>query len=138
LYLKQQHTGMSRLIATIFFSIYLLSTSELDQLMKIPVVFQHYHEHIRMEGNISFTAFLAEHYLHSDPKDPDYARDMQLPFKTQGHSFFFLLTPATAPRSTLTELQVFSALASTRFANTCDYFIPTGFHKGIFQPPRQA
>lgn len=128
---------MSRVFATIFLSIYLISTSELDQLMKLPVIFQHYHEHIRMEGKISFKAFLIEHYLESDPKDPDYARDMQLPFKTCSHSFFMLM-PVAPPKLSLIGLQVVSHKLRQQFPLTSAFHIPSGFHKGIFQPPRLA
>jgi hypothetical protein len=105
--------------------------------MKLPVVFQHFQEHLRMGRKISFGEFLAEHYLHDDPKDPDYARDMQLPFKTYSH-YFFMLIPAAAPKVVLAELPVNMQWQPPGFPRAAAHTIPVGYHMGIFQPPRQA
>lgn len=51
-------------------------------MLKLPVVFQHFAEHQQENKNISFIRFLDMHYMHGSPKDKDYDRDMQLPFKT--------------------------------------------------------
>jgi hypothetical protein len=68
----------------LFLAVYLFSATEAYQLLKLPVVFQHFKEHKKEDKNISFLQFLAMHYLHGSPKDKDYERDMQLPFKTSG------------------------------------------------------
>ena len=45
-------------------------------------MFQHYAEHQVEDKSISFIDFLDIHYMHGSPKDDDYDRDMQLPFKS--------------------------------------------------------
>ena len=60
---------------------YLFATTDAYQLLKLPVVFQHFAEHRAEDKNISCLAFLDMHYMHGSPKDADYDRDMQLPFK---------------------------------------------------------
>ena len=50
--------------------------------MKLPKIFEHFAEHKLEDKNISFFQFLAIHYMHGSPKDKDYDKDMQLPFKT--------------------------------------------------------
>jgi hypothetical protein len=94
--------ALKKASAILFLSIYLLSTTTAAQLMKLPVVFQHFSEHQQENKRISFTRFLAVHYLHGSPKDKDYDRDMQLPFKTSGDcisciaiAFVSLITPFT-------------------------------------------
>ena len=74
-------TILKKTIAILFLSIYLLATTEAHQLFKLPVVFQHFVEHQQEDSNISFLKFLDMHYMHGSPKDADYDRDMQLPFK---------------------------------------------------------
>lgn len=64
--------------------IYLLSTEEAKQLLKLPVVFQHFAEHKQEDSKLTLLEFLAIHYLHGSPKDKDYDKDMKLPFKTSG------------------------------------------------------
>lgn len=84
---------MKKSIAILFFSIYLCSTTEAHELLKIPIVFQHFLEHQAENQGISVAAFLKMHYLQGDVKDKDYARDMQLPFKTAGEFFSSSITP---------------------------------------------
>ncbi len=127
---------MRRSGAIVFFLIYLAAVIQLEQLVKIPVLFQHYREHIRMEGKISFLAFLQEHYVQDDATDPDYARDMQLPFKTSHH--FFILMTAAAPKPAVD-------YNSPAVDPKCHYISPFDdpgpinlFTDHIFQPPRSA
>jgi hypothetical protein len=69
-------------LTTIFFlAVYLFATTDAYQLLKLPVVFQHFAEHRAENKNIKFLEFLDMHYMHGSPKDADYERDMQLPFK---------------------------------------------------------
>ena len=54
----------------------------MHQLLKLPVVFQHFAEHKVENRDISFLQFLDMHYMHGSPMDKDHDRDMQLPFKS--------------------------------------------------------
>jgi hypothetical protein len=54
----------------------------LDQVLKIPVLVVHYHEHKQANESISFMQFLSMHYWGTDDNDNDQDRDMQLPYKT--------------------------------------------------------
>lgn len=76
--------GLKKLTAIFFFAAYLLSATEAHQLLKLPVVFQHFAEHQQENRNISFLQFLDMHYMHGSPMDKDHDRDMQLPFKATG------------------------------------------------------
>lgn len=120
--------------AIILFVVYLAAVVQLEQLAKLPVLFQHYREHIRMEGEISFLAFLQEHYVEDDSTDYDYARDMQLPFKTSHH--FFLLMNAAAPRPACDFIST-TIIARPQNASPFDDPGPENtFTDNIFQPPR--
>lgn len=124
---------MRKPIGLIFFFIYLASVIQLEQLVKLPVLFQHYREHIRMEGKISFLTFLEEHYVQDDPSDADYARDMQLPFKTSHHFFMQVIA---APRPVLEYVNI-TADIHTQYVNPLnDRRVSNSFPSKIFQPPR--
>lgn len=51
------------------------------QLLKLPILIQHFSEHKALDPTISFTDFLSMHYWGEDIDDNDYDRDMKLPFK---------------------------------------------------------
>ena len=69
-------------------------TTELHQLFKRPVLFQHYAEHKQLDDSVSFTEFLSMHYWGNDLNDNDNDRDMQLPFKKlDAHAPHFVFAP---------------------------------------------
>lgn len=74
---------MRRITAIFFFTIVLVSQTPLQQLLKLPVLFQHYMEH-KDPANLSFLDYIEEHYFNGNPRDEDYPRDQQLPFRTAG------------------------------------------------------
>jgi hypothetical protein len=51
-------------------------------MLKLPVLVQHFKEHRAENSNITFTEFIVLHYFSGNPKDKDYNRDQQLPFRT--------------------------------------------------------
>ena len=127
---------MTRFIAILFLSLQLLTNTELCQLVKLPVLFEHYREHEALNKGISFFSFLNMHYFNSDPRDADYARDMQLPFKTNTgallvcHSPSVPVSPAgfvlVPPKKEIPQHYIrhyFSRISSDN-------------HNDIFQPPR--
>lgn len=85
---------MKKLISILLLSLYLVSTTELYQFLKIPVLIEHYMEHKELNPVITFNTFLKMHY-HNPVKDSDYQRDQQLPFASySGHLIVvFTITP---------------------------------------------
>lgn len=75
---------MKRFIATMLLSAILFAGTPLQQLLKLPVLVQHYFEHKQQDNSTSFAGFLIHHYLEEgkDDVDKDHARDCQLPFKS--------------------------------------------------------
>lgn len=72
----------------------MLSNSwEFDQLVKIPVLFSHYNEHLSQDQSMSFIGFLKLHYQ-SDNLEHDQNQDHQnLPFKShECHNMTQVLT----------------------------------------------
>lgn len=95
-------TILKKPIAILFLSIYLLATTEAQQLFKLPVVFQHFVEHQQEDNSISFLEFLDMHYMHGSPKDADYDRDMQLPFKKSADCVSVMSSAAVADQFAIT------------------------------------
>ena len=74
------------------------------------------------------------HYFNSDPKDADYASDMQLPFKS--HTQCQLTTIATILFDTYSEIPhvVYSDFKVRRTSD--ENLLPGDFLSAIWQPPR--
>ncbi|MEO6305597.1 MAG: hypothetical protein ABIP51_20710 [Bacteroidia bacterium] len=63
-------------------SVYLISSTELNQFMKLPLFVKHFIEHKDKDAQLTLSEFIEIHYAHGDVKDADYDEDMKLPFKT--------------------------------------------------------
>ncbi len=70
---------MKKLISILLLSLYLVSTTELYQLLKMPLLIEHYIQHKSLNSEMSLTAFLKTHYDHP-VKDSDHDQDQKLPF----------------------------------------------------------
>lgn len=78
-------------------AIYSLTLTEFHQLLKIPVLIEHFVEHHREDRSISLMSFLKMHYPGKFSMDDDYSKDQQLPFRSSDCSAttaFIVLLPA--------------------------------------------
>jgi hypothetical protein len=73
---------VKKTIALFFLATTLLSTTQLSELLKLPLLVQHYAVHKEQNQALSFLGFLELHYAQENPKAPDYDTDMKLPFKS--------------------------------------------------------
>ena len=126
---------MKKATAIFFLAVYLFSTTEANQLLKLPVVFQHYTEHQDENKSISFLRFLANHYLHGSPKDKDYERDMQLPFKTS-NDCVSSISPAFV--TSMPEISIDKPVELSEKKNSfpTSQFSLSSFLSSIWQPPK--
>ena len=129
---------MRRSIAILLLALQLFTGTELCQLFKAPVLFEHYNEHKGGDKSLTFLAFLREHYLNGDERDPDYARDMQLPFKSCAGALI-------ASHGTSIPIPGFTVLLPVpafEIEKQYHYFYgawqPSQIIHTIFQPPRVA
>jgi hypothetical protein len=122
-----------KIIAILFLSLLISSSTEWLQLLKIPVLVQHFIEHKREDDKISFIAFLKMHYRATPIKDKDYDRDMQLPFKTD-NCVFLALTFFHQKHGI--EIVNHEQIISTKHSLYKDDFNTSQVLKTIWQPPR--
>jgi hypothetical protein len=73
---------VKKYIPIFLLSLYLISLTELSQLIKLPMLVEHYSEHKEKNKNLSVLDFLYMHYSQNNVKDADYDKDMKLPFKS--------------------------------------------------------
>ena len=114
-----------------------MATTELYQLLKLPVLIEHFMEHKAQNKNITLFEFLCLHYAHGDVRDADYEKDMKLPFKTHGNCFstniiavVVNLTPKiTLPvKSNFAELKIIIPSEEVTFSSL--------YNSNIWQPPK--
>lgn len=114
----------------------LMTQTELYQLLKLPVIFQHFTEHQKHDASISFFDFIAMHYAGDDKQDADQQRDMQLPFKTSDHNVV-----SGVPFGLDTDLPSIPAPLMPNQSQLPVYSFD-GYHSihasDIWQPPKQA
>jgi len=121
---------MLRFAAISLFLIYLISFTEFKEVLRLPLLVQHYGEHKELAGEMSFFEFLVMHY-ETDVAHDD--RDNRLPFKDCSQSFIGQVV--------VLPIQKIS-LADRSEVNTPDYQFfylqhePKLIASDIFQPPK--
>ena len=107
----------------------------MHQLLKLPILVEHFREHRSLNPGITLLDFLKEHYQGHTIVDNDYQRDMQLPFKTTdcltSYSIVFEEPVSFEVERVMAELQ-------KEFNLHPEYFPSRQALDNIFQPPRVA
>ncbi len=126
---------MKKIIAISFLFIYAFSTTELAQLVKLPLLIEHYQEHKKENNDITLLQFLAIHYTHGNVKDADYDKDMQLPFKTHDGCINASIA-AFVPFNFSTSVEKPCTTENKSYPTLKDKFLANSFLSNIWQPPR--
>jgi hypothetical protein len=114
-----------------------ISLTELNQLVKLPLLIEHFIEHKGKDSSLSLWAFLDMHYAHGDVKDADYDEDMKLPFKSHDgcvNTFFISFVPNTfddlSTKPVYIEDNTYSVYEET--------FLTSSYLSFIWQPPKSC
>lgn len=127
---------MKKMFAILFMFLYLTASTELHQLLKLPILIEHFVEHQSINNNLTFLDFLSMHYSHEDDHDGDKEKDMKLPFKSHSccneTNSFVALVPS--------QVFTFIAFQTTQVRvkiSSCYAFCTTSSHlNAIWQPPQ--
>ncbi len=128
---------LKKITSIFFLTLYLFSTTEANELLKLPVIFQHYAEHQQEDKSISFLQFLDIHYMHGSPKDKDYERDMQLPFKTPTQCISSIV-PEFVPLMPEISIDKPIELSENKKSFPKTQFILSSYLSNIWQPPKSC
>ncbi|OYW20175.1 MAG: hypothetical protein B7Z54_01845 [Sphingobacteriales bacterium 12-47-4] len=122
--------------AAILLTVFMLSHTELHQLVKIPVLLDHFREHKLEDPGLGFYAFLRMHY-EKIVIDDDYQRDQQLPFRDVDCGIVNATATDIPPQLIRIERQSLSEYAIQFHPKRIISY--THLHLAdIFQPPRLA
>lgn len=127
---------MRKTVAILFTAIYLFGATEASQLLKIPVLVQHYYEHKAGNSSVTLYAFLQMHYLGNDNDDSDNTRDQSLPFKTMDDCCFFASNTLPPQKLQLILIDENNVIQKFALLNDASRFFLSP--EDIFQPPRSC
>ena len=124
---------MKKYITIFLLLCYMFSMTELHQVLKAPLLVEHYYEHNDKE-ELSVLTFLEMHYLNGNIKDADFEKDMKLPFKNfqDNHTNVVLSLPETTNFFNFIIYSV-SEQKSFCFENQVN---TSSFLTSIWQPPK--
>jgi len=96
---------MHRKITFITAFLFLISSTELHELARVPQLVMHFCHHQAMEPKLSVTSFLKLHYQANHPDDRDDNEDRQLPFKS-GYDIVHIDVTTAIPREAETTVYI--------------------------------
>ncbi|WP_312090419.1 hypothetical protein [Chryseobacterium sp.] len=125
---------MKKLVSILLLMLYLVSTTELYQLLKIPQLVEHYIEHKGLNAEMSLTTFLKIHY-DNPVKDGDFGKDQKLPFIIHAKPLNLIFT---LDKGFELELQnnSFKNIVSHRMPSKDEGHCFKGFVDVVWEPPR--
>ena len=114
---------------------YLNSFCEVQQIVKLPNLVEHYIKHKMANHNMSLYAFFKMHYLDKQVRDKDYKEDMNLPFKTHNNFVSFITLNIPPEKANLNfKKRLIYVDYSPNFSYS-EKFFPSVFQK-IWEPPK--
>jgi hypothetical protein len=121
---------MNRILAISFLVLYINSNTEFHEMLRLPILLEHYSEHKQKVSDISFWDFLVMHYKTGVAHDSD---DNKLPFKDPCHSFTASTLALPIHKIVLKEIIL---LTKTDYAGVHFETFIASHLSDIFQPPR--
>jgi hypothetical protein len=123
---------MRKKISLLSAFIFLLSSTELHELARLPQLIGHYIHHHRQNPSMNLAAFIHLHYQNDHPSDNDEREDGQLPFKSGIDSVNTDITNSILPAP----LAGNSFVAIQKIKTYCPEGVPLHRAYIIFHPPR--
>lgn len=129
---------MKKIAAIFLILIFLFGATEAYQLLKLPLLVQHYIQHRSEDPDISFISFLRIHYNKKLVIDADWQQDQQLPFKTQQSANTFMFGFVSMPSHPISVQSAPPPFVQKTFRIDKDPEYSFTRLQDIFQPPKLA
>jgi hypothetical protein len=129
---------MKKLATIALFCIFLFGSTEAYQLLKLPLLMEHYLKHRTENPEISFISFIKLHYNKKLIIDDDWQQDQQLPFKTQQSANAFMFGFVSMPSKPISVQVLVIPYPQKTFRIEKQHVYSFTLLQDIFQPPRQA
>lgn len=126
---------MKRFIAIFFLLVYVISLTEFNQLVKLPVLVEHFKEHKSKNKELTLLKFLAMHYADEQAGDADHDTDMKLPFKSH-EGCLNAMIEVYVPASTTHSITKPAPIGIKSYLPYSESFLNSSFLSSIWQPPK--
>lgn len=122
---------MKNITSIVLLFLYLSTFTEMHQVMRLPILFAHYQEHLSQKGDIGFLDYLSSHYLDDSHEDN---RHQDLPFKYK-HCEILHLVIAVVPFPGPSAFVSFSLWNQPRVSYEPQFHYQFAI-ASVWQPPR--
>lgn len=129
---------MQKLLVILFFCAYLTATTELHQLLRLPLLIEHYLQHRAQDASLDFIAFLKLHYSDNAHADSDAQEDRQLPFKSHDSCHGYVTVVGILQPIPVFHCKPVSYTEPVRHRLRPDSFLIASHLATIWQPPKQG
>lgn len=126
---------MKRFVSILFLASYLLSLTELNQLIKLPLLIEHFTEHQQNDKSLTLYKFLYMHYSNDDHNDADNEKDEQLPFKSHNNCLNSSVL-AFLPDHTYSIHNKNDIIEKINYTINNQNTLPSSYLDSIWQPPK--
>lgn len=123
---------MKKITAIFLLAVFMVSSTEAHELLKLPFLFHHYIEHRTKNAEIGVLAFLKLHYSQANNNDNDEDEDMKLPFKVASDLTIYNFVPSVRQVDT----KPVYGEPGTSFSIFQNKLIPSKIVFSVFRPPR--
>lgn len=117
----------------------LCSTTDVNQVFRLPRLVQHYLEHKEQNGALNFVAFIKMHYS-TDNNEASESQHENLPFKNHITPLVCLVVVLNQQPVIVPATSTFKVFIKTKdsFAPSKDQFLSSQYLSTIWQPPKVA
>jgi hypothetical protein len=125
---------VKRLFSIFLLITYLFSATVFGELLKIPILIDHYKEHKAANVDMDIFDFFYLHYASKKNIDADYQKDLKLPFKSNSEStmqLYSCIEPYTV--LLINNIYYIDKITPKAFYQN---FHTNYYFGGIWQPPR--
>ena len=114
-----------------------MATTELYQLLKLPLLIEHFVEHKKQNKHITLIDFLYLHYANGNVRDADYEKDMKLTFNTYSNHVSLNIIGIVASSIMKEVVRLKSNFVQLKLnILSKESFIASSYHSNIWQPPK--
>lgn len=126
---------LKKIISISILVIYMISCTEFDQLLRVPLLVTHFVEHKLENNTISFGEFILIHYVEDYSFNGDYERDMDLPFKSLDGNSIQVVASIPSNGFYLKAKPIYTNEGKFTLFEEC--FINNAYLSSIWQPPKE-
>jgi len=126
---------VKRFFAIFFLLVYVISLTEFNQLVKLPILVEHFKEHKSKNKELTLLKFLSMHYAAEETQDADHDTDMKLPFKSHEGCLNAMLEVYVPSNTGDVFVKPVPSNIHTYFPYK-ESFINSSFLSSIWQPPK--